>query len=233
MEFDDDREADALEKAKEEWNAKYQNCDRSQLERSDWLELFQRAIENCQTPIIELGCGKGKDTLYLVEKGKKVIPCDYSSTAIENIQRNFPEVERTECFDMTRGLPFDTDFTDLIVCGLSLHYFTEKTTFEILEEIKRVLKPGGILLFRVNSMNDVNYGAGEGREVEPHLFETSVGSYKRFFDREDIERFFAGWEEIYVREEPIMYEKITIHEGRTESTQLEKVVWRCAMRVKK
>lgn len=62
---------------------------------------------------------------------------------------------------MTRGLPFENNFTDLIICDLSLHYFREKTTFEILEEIKRVLKPDGILLFKVNSVKDVNHGAGE------------------------------------------------------------------------
>lgn len=233
MEFDDDRQADAIEKAKERWNIEYKNYEREQIKRSDWLEIFQRAIENCKTPIIDLGCGKGADTLYLVEKGKTVIPCDYSGSAIERIQNNFPEIERAECFDMTKGLPFDTDFTDLIVCGLSLHYFTEKTTFEILEEIKRVLKPGGILLFRVNSIHDVNYGAGEGREIEPHLYETSDGRYKRFFDKGDIDKFFSGWEELYVHEERTMYEKNIVRVGSVGNSQVEKVLWRCAMQVKK
>ena len=66
---------------------------------------------------------------------------------------------------MTKGLPFADNFTDLMICDLNLHYFTEKTTFEILQEIKRVLKPGGILLFRVNSTKDVNHGAGEGKKL--------------------------------------------------------------------
>ena len=233
MEFDDDRQTDALEKAKQIWNDEYKNYERSQIKYDDWLELFHRAIEDCQTPIIDLGCGKGKDTLYLIEKGKIVIPCDYSISAIQSIQRNFPEVARAECFDMTRSFPFDDNFTDLIVCGLSLHYFTEKTTFKILEEIKRVLKPRGIMLFRVNSINDVNYGAGEGKEIEPHLFETSDGRFKRFFDRKDIEKFFADWKELFIREETAMYEKSVMNGGTIESHKAEKVLWRCAMQVKK
>ena len=91
----------------------------------------------------------------------------------------------------------------------------------ILEEIKRVLKPSGLLLFRVNSVRDVNHGAGEGKEIEPHLYETSDGRYKRFFDQSDIERFFAEWEKFYVHEETM---------GRYEK---EKILWRCAMQVKK
>ena len=236
MEFDDGRrtsQTDAIKKANERWNIEYKDFERSKIKYEDWLELFQRVIENCLTPIIDLGCGKGKDTLYLIERGKTVIPCDYSISAIQAIQKNFPEVERAECFDMTRGLPFGDNFTDLIICNLSLHYFTEKTTFEVLEEIKRVLKPGGIILFRVNSIRDVNYGAGEGKEIEPHLYETSDGRYKRFFDQEDIERFFADWKELYIHEEAVMYEKSVIHDETREVHNAEKVLWRCAMQVKK
>ncbi len=221
MEYDDDRQTGAIGKANDRWNEIHSSYERDKIKYDDWLELFQRAIENCKTPIIDLGCGSGNDTLYLIERGKKVIPCDYSSTAIQNIQKNFPEIERTECFDMTRGLPFEDNFTDLMICDLSLHYFTEKTTFEILEEIKRVLKPSGLLLFRVNSVRDINHGAGEGKEIEPHLYETSDGRYKRFFDQSDIERFFAEWEKLYVHEETM---------GRYEK---EKILWRCAMQVKK
>lgn len=66
---------------------------------------------------------------------------------------------------MTKGLPFDDNFTDIIISDLSMHYFTKQKTCEILKEMKRVLKPNGILLFRVNSVKDVNHGAGEGTEI--------------------------------------------------------------------
>ena len=195
MELDDDRKEKAIQKANERWNKVHSHYDRSQIKYDDWLELFERAIENCPTPIIDLGCGSGNDTLYLIE--------------------------RTECFDMTKGLPFEDNFTDIIISDLSLHYFAEKKTFEILEEIKRVLKPNGILLFRVNSVRDVNHGAGEGTEIEPHLYETEDGRYKRFFDNEDFKKFFANWEELYLHEETM---------GRYE---LEKVLWRGAFKVNK
>lgn len=222
MEFDDNREEDYyIEKANKRWNDIHSHYERNKIKYDDWLQLFDRAITNCKTPIIDLGCGSGNDTLYLVERGKKVVPCDYSQNAVENIQKNFPEVERAECFDMTKGLPFEDNFTDIIISDLSLHYFTEQKTFEILNEIKRVLKPNGILLFRVNSVKDVNYGAGEGTEIEFHLYETEDGRYKRFFDLEDIKKFFSDWEKLY------------IHEEILERYGAEKVLFRGAMKVKK
>ena len=219
--LNDDRQANAIGKANERWNEIHRSYERDKIKYDNWLELFEKSIDNCETAIIDLGCGSGNDTLYLVERGKEVIPCDYSSNAIQNIKKNFPEVERTECFDMTKGLPFEDNFTNLIICDLSLHYFKEKTTLEILEEIKRVLKPSGLLIFRVNSVKDVNYGVGEGKEIEKHLYETEDGRYKRFFDQEDIDKFFANWEKIFVHEETM---------GRYEK---EKVLWKCAMKVKK
>lgn len=211
----------AAEKANEFWNNIHISCERREIKYDNWLDLFQEIIKNCQTPIIDLGCGIGNDTLYLIEKGKEVIPCDYSNSAIKNIKNNFPEIEKAECFDMTKGLPFKENFTDLVICDLSLHYFTEKTTFKVLNEIKRVLKPDGVLIFRVNSTKDVNYGAGKGKEIEPHLYKTAEGIYKRFFDLKDLEKFFSGWGKICMSEETMVRYK------------MEKVLWKGAVRVKK
>lgn len=203
------------------WDALHTSYERERIIYDDWLQLFDRAIEHCQTPIIDLGCGSGNDTKYLIERGKKVIPCDYSTQAIENIQKNFPEVERAKCFDMREGLPFDDDFTSMIIADLSLHYFSEEDTRKILDEIKRVLKKDGILVFRVNSVNDVNHGAGQGEEVERHYYRTTDGRFKRFFDKEDINLFFDGWEMLYINEEQMTrYEK-------------PKELWRGAYKVNK
>lgn len=147
MEFDDDRIEEAIEKANQRWNDIHKNYERENIKYDDWLEIFDRVIINCKTPIIDLGCGSGNDTLYLIEKGKNVIPCDYSKNAIENIKKNFPEIEKAECFDMSKGLPFVDNLTNIIISDLSLYYFTEQKTFEILEEIKRVLKPNRSIAF--------------------------------------------------------------------------------------
>ena len=211
----------AAEKANEFWNNIHISCERREIKYDNWLDLFQEIIKNCQTPIIDLGCGIGNDTLYLIEKGKEVIPCDYSISAVKNIKNNFPEIEKAECFDMAKVLPCQDNFTDLVICDLSLHYFTEKTTFKVLNEIKRVLKPNGLLIFRVNSIKDINYGAGKGKEIEPHLYKTAEGIYKRFFDLKDLEKFFKDWERLYINEETM---------GRYKT---EKIVWKGAVRVRK
>ena len=72
---------------------------------------------------------------------------------------------------------------------------------EILNEIRRILTVGGRLIFRVNSVNDVNHGAGQGNEIEHHLYETSDKRLKRFFDEKDIKFFFKDFDIEYLNEE--------------------------------
>ena len=90
---------------------------------------------------------------------------------------------------------------DVVIADLSLHYFREEDTFKILNDIKRILTNDGYLIFRVNSINDVNHGAGEGNEIEHHLYETSDKRLKRFFDEEDVKHFFKDFDIKYLNEE--------------------------------
>ena len=178
-----------------------QSYDRSVIKTDDWLERFDDIIMNTDKPILDLGCGGGNDTLYLISKGKRVIPCDLSEIAIENIRKNFPEIGEAYCFDMLDGIPFEDGSFDVVIADLCLHYFTEKDTENILKEIRRILTSDGHLIFRVNSLHDVNHGAGKGTEIEKHVFETESGTLKRFFDEDDARYIFRDFDIEYLNEE--------------------------------
>ena len=200
------------------WDNLHQKYDRDDIKTDDWLDEFSGIINNCSTPILDLGCGSGNDTLYLINKGKRVISCDQSANAISNIKKNFPEVYDTKCFNMLDGMPFDDNSFQVIIADLCLHYFREKDTFMILNELNRILSNNGHLIFRVNSINDVNHGAGEGVEVEHHLYETSDKRLKRFFDEIDIKNFFKQFDIECLNEEIMTRYK------------LEKKLYKCLVR---
>lgn len=183
------------------WNNLHADYNRNDIKTDDWLEKFDDIILSCTSPILDLGCGSGNDTLYLINKGKKVISCDQSINAIENIKKNFPEIYDTKCFNMLDGMPFNDNSFELIIADLCLHYFREKDTLRILNELRRILVIGGHLIFRINSINDVNHGAGKGKEIEHHLYETDDKRLKRFFDEEDIRNFFKNFQIDYLNEE--------------------------------
>lgn len=200
---------DANKKNLEYWNNFYKgDYDRSKVQVDDWMWIFDKTIKEARGPVIDLGCGDGNDTIYLLNRGKEVVPCDGSINAVLNMRRNFPEVKESICFDMLTVFPFANSSIDLMVADLSLHYFTREDTIKILKEIRRVLANRGHLLFRVNSMNDVNHGAGQGLEIEQHLYMTEDGRYKRFFDNKDIYEIFNIFDIKYVREETMKRYKL-------------------------
>ena len=203
-------EKDYREKSLQYWEGVHeeQDYDRASIRVDDWLEPFGEIIIGAERPILDLGCGGGNDTLYLLKKGKKVGACDQSERAIRRMRKNFPEITETKCFNMLDGLAFPEDSFEVVIADLSLHYFTEKDTAFIISELQRILIPGGHLLLRVNSVNDVNHGAGQGKEVEPHLYESEAGTLKRFFDESDIRKFFKEYKIDYLKEETMSRYKL-------------------------
>jgi len=179
-----------LDPQHEKWNAVFAGLEDSEPVYDDWLDAYAGALSMARDlGVIDLGCGSGNDTKYLLERGYQVTACDYSDVAVERVRRIFPQAE-TKLFDMRDGLPFPDASTRASVADLSLHYFPWKTTRRIVDEIARVLSAGGLFLCRLNSVRDVNHGAGGGEEIERHYYRTEAGP-KRFFDGDDIDALFT------------------------------------------
>lgn len=155
-----------------------------------WLDEYKDILEqNKKNTILDLGCGIGADTLYLLERGYDVLSCDFSNEALKSIRDNIPN-SKTLYLDMMKDFSIEDNSYSLIIADLSLHYFDNATTIHIMNEIKRILKQDGILLARVASVNDFNFGAGVGQELEKNYY--FEGDYtKRFFDLEDVNKYFG------------------------------------------
>lgn len=156
----------------------------------NWLDDYNDILtENKNTEILDLGCGIGADTLYLIERGFNVLSCDFSNEALKSIRENIPN-SKTKYLDMLKTFPFADKSYSLIIADLSLHYFDNDATINIMNEIKRVLKDNGVLLARVASVNDFNFGAGIGEQLEKNFY--FEGDYtKRFFDQNDVNKYFG------------------------------------------
>lgn len=98
-----------------------------------WLDKYIDILEkNNGKEIIDLGCGGGGDTLYLIERGYKVIACDYSEEALKILNKFIPEVNTIQ-MDISKTLPFEEESIGLIIADLSLHYFNNETTKNVVK----------------------------------------------------------------------------------------------------
>jgi SAM-dependent methyltransferase len=168
------------------------------MESDPWLERWLPLIAAQATPprVLELGCGEGRDTLVLLKHGvQDLTALDLSAEAVARC-RELPGSPSCMVHDLRRPLPFPDAAYDVVLASLSLHYFRWPQTVAAVEEILRVLVPGGLLLCRVNSTHDIHYGAVGHPELEPHLYQVGDGP-KRFFDHTDVQALFGkGWEQV-------------------------------------
>ncbi|MHA4413974.1 class I SAM-dependent methyltransferase [Bacillus cereus] len=138
----------------EHWNEVFADVNLGKPQVDFWLEKYEPMLELAPDgPVIDLGCGYGSDSLFLTERGYRVIACDFSSESLAIIRKYVPGVE-TNLFDMTGGLPFPDGSARAVVADLSLHYFHWDDTVSIVSEIARVVGTGGLLLARLNSTCD-------------------------------------------------------------------------------
>ena len=173
-----------------------------------WLDRWKALLMERSSAILELGCGGGLDTRWLVREGfADVTAIDVSLEALAACARAAPSARRV-CHDLREPLPFSDGQFGVVLASLCLHYFAWDKTQEIVSEIRRCLSKEGVMLCRLNSTRDVHHGAVGYPEISHHYFDVG-GNPKRFFDEEDVMRLFdAGWERLSMREATIdRYEK--------------------------
>jgi ubiquinone/menaquinone biosynthesis C-methylase UbiE len=162
------------------WDA-YNRTARPQLQdRENWIAKYCDMIDKCDDTILELGCGQGDTTQFLAMSAKKILATDISPVAIEHVAKRFGDKVKTRIVDLTEPLPFEDNSFSFVVADLCLHYFTDEPTAEIMHEIKRVLKPNGHLVARVNSVKD---------KTETNVCANDTVT-KRYFDKSAAEKFF-------------------------------------------
>jgi SAM-dependent methyltransferase len=143
-------------------------------------------------PVLEIGCGHGDDTVVLAGAGLKVTAFDLSRAAVAVAKARVPSAS-IECRDIRDPFPVAAGQAGLVVASLSLHYFGWEETAAIVQRVREVLRPGGLLLCRLNSTDDHHFGASGYPQIEPNFFRVD-GQPKRFFDEADVNKLFAtGW----------------------------------------
>jgi len=155
-----------------------------------WLPLV---VEHArQHPVLEIGCGAGDDTATLVAAGLSVHAFDLSETAVALARLPAPTAT-VACRDTRDPFPLTAQSAGAVVASLSLHYFPWEQTVALVERVRQTLRPGGVFLCRLNSTEDLHFGASGHPTIEANYFMVD-GQPKRFFDAQAVDDIFAaGW----------------------------------------
>jgi trans-aconitate methyltransferase len=137
-----------------------------------WLPLI--AERSSSLPVLEIGCGWGDDTSTLVGAGFDVVGFDLSAACVAATKLRSPKARITQR-DLRAPLPVGDGEAGAVVASLSLHYFPWRETLAIVDGIRQALAERGVLLCRLNSTEDLNFGAGRGVALEQNYSSSTGG----------------------------------------------------------
>ena len=90
--------------------------------------------------VLDLGAGTGKFTRLLADLGLSVVAAEPVAGMLARLQADLPQVETVQAG--AHALPFAVASFDAVFCAQAFHWFAIS---EAVAEMRRVLKPGGLL----------------------------------------------------------------------------------------
>jgi len=147
--------------------------------------------------VLDIGCGCGRHLVYLAERGFEVYGLDISSVALREAHRNLQH--RGLAAELMQGdmdrLPYQTEYMDAALCMYVIYHCRLSKISEVLSEIGRVLRPGGLALIVFLSREHWGYGVGERIEAGTFRLETEPhpGVPHHFSDRSEVEMLMDGF----------------------------------------
>jgi methionine biosynthesis protein MetW len=100
--------------------------------------------------VLDVGCLGGKLSRVILERNNEVWGVEINALAAEAARERGI---RVKVGDVEEGLPFDDDSFDVVHAGELLEHLYDTKVF--FEECRRVLRPGGALLFSAPNLNSL------------------------------------------------------------------------------
>ena len=107
--------------------------------------------------ILDAGCGEGRNCVYFLNEGYQIFGVDSNPIAIQmariyaqTIQQDY-DIFRFQT-SVVENMPFHQGAFDAVISSAVLHFAQNETIFlKMVEDMMRVLKPGGIFFLRMTT----------------------------------------------------------------------------------
>ena len=150
--------------------------------------------------ILDIGCSAGRDCETFRDLGSSIIGVDLSAALVNLAREKHPEIEFIHADARQLPLP-DADFDGVWAHGL-IHEMNHSDMVVAIQEMKRVLKPGGILYIRTKM--------GEGTEKSKDMMSSGEEREVSYLLVEDVETMLSR----------IGFKKLDVSVSKSKSREL-------------
>jgi ubiquinone/menaquinone biosynthesis C-methylase UbiE len=164
--------------------------------------------KNKCSKVLDLCCGTGRHTLYLAANNFNVYGIDNAASAIDITKKRLYEngfdnmhLKIGNMFDIN----FPENFFDALLCVWSTGHGLKNDVKKSVQEMRRVVKEGGLVCADFMSVKDRNFNRGRAIEectfFHDHIDHPDVPHH--YSSVEEIEEFFCDFRQKKI--EPIIY----------------------------
>lgn len=170
-------------------------------ERDQWkivIPFAERFMEYLPgNRVLDLGCGPGHHLKWFTGNGLDATGVDLAAAFVRIARRNVPQatVKQMDC----RNLDFEDESFDGVWANAVLLHLKKEDATAAVEEMRRVLRPDGVVFISVKQ-----------------------GSGERFVERDGMERFFSFYREEEVK---TLLEDADLKIIAFEKVETDRTVW--------
>ncbi len=182
-----------------------------------YLEMLIQRDKLLLGDALDLGCGDGRNSVFLAQNGFSVTAVDKSHNAIESLSdvtRRYGLNIFAVCEDIS-FFSFPNNKYSLIVANTILDHLEENEGNRVIEMIKRSLVPGGVVFVSVFTINDPGY-TGLSPASETSVF------VKRYFKVDELKNMFLDFTLLRYHEE----EALDLHHGNPHYHNIARLIAR-------
>lgn len=146
---------------------------------------------------LDLGCGIGRNAMYLASKGLKVDAIDFCDVALSEFKRRmqgfkFSEHIRVINHSLLEPLPFDDAIFDIAIDFYNFCQFIGmEERLHYLNEVQRVLRPKGYVVFALFSVDDGYYRRFLPRSGDTVVTDPANRIMTRLYTRDEVTKIFS------------------------------------------
>jgi len=171
---------------------------------------LEEVISYCKKDKIalDLGCGIGANSLYLIERGFEVTCVESNSVLIEKLKSKVINMPKSILAnvkliqkDILEFIP-DRKY-NLVLALFVLHFFQLEDVKKIINRIQKSLVQDGVLYMSVFSNEDDNYSqlCNKGLQINKNeIYSQKLKKTMHFFDKSEIEQLLSRFNISDIRE---------------------------------
>jgi ubiquinone/menaquinone biosynthesis C-methylase UbiE len=146
--------------------------------------------------VLDIASGSGYGTQMLAETAKFIYGVDINENAIGYAQEHFGGKNIEYRLGDGESIPLDDDSVDVVVTFETIEHIKNYKKF--LDEVRRILKPDGLLL--VSTPNDVEFAEGNHFHLHEFKYDELVKLLKQYY--KNIDSYFQStWKYVAVGSE--------------------------------